>query len=61
MDDDKVFGRFSTTTFGREFPDQCRNPRGFAVKFYTDDGNYDMVGLHFPIFFVRDPALGPDV
>lgn len=56
-----VFGRFSTTTFGREFPDSARNPRGFAVKFYTEEGNYDMVGLHFPIFFTRDPALGPDV
>jgi hypothetical protein len=31
------------------------NPRGHAVKFYTEDGNYDLVGLNFPIFFVRDP------
>lgn len=56
-----VFARFSTVTFGREFPDSGRNPRGFAVKFYTEDGNYDLVGLNWPIFFVRDPLLGPDV
>lgn len=45
---------------GREYPDSARNPRGFATKFYTPDGNYDMVGLNWPIFFVRDPWLGPD-
>jgi len=56
-----IFIRFSTVTYGREFPDSARNPRGFAVKFYTEDGNYDLVGLNFPVFFVRDPALGPDV
>ncbi len=37
----------------REYPDSARNPRGFAVKFYTEDGNFDMVGLNFPVFFVR--------
>ncbi|TYZ58504.1 hypothetical protein PybrP1_010463 [[Pythium] brassicae (nom. inval.)] len=56
-----VFARFSTVTFGREFPDSGRNPRGFAVKYYTEDGNYDIVGLNWPIFFVRDPMKGPDV
>ncbi|DAZ97860.1 TPA: hypothetical protein N0F65_003287 [Lagenidium giganteum] len=56
-----IFTRFSTVTFGREFPDSGRNPRGFAVKFYTEDGNYDIVGLNWPIFFVRDPMKGPDV
>jgi catalase len=56
-----VFARFSTVTYGREFPDSARNPRGFAVKFYTEEGNYDLVGLNFPIFFTRDPAMGPDV
>lgn len=56
-----VFVRFSTVTPGREFPDSCRNPRGFAIKFYTEEGNYDIVGLNFPVFFVRDPAMGPDV
>jgi catalase len=56
-----VFARFSTVTLGREFPDSARNPRGFALKFYTGEGNYDIVGLNFPIFFCRDPIQGPDV
>jgi len=56
-----VFVRFSTVTFGREFPDEGRNPRGFAIKFYTKEGNYDIVGLNFPVFFCRDPIQGPDV
>jgi len=56
-----IFTRFSTVTFGREFPDSARNPRGFATKFYTEDGNYDLVGLNWPVFFVRDPMKGPDV
>lgn len=34
-------------TLGREFPDLARNPRGFAIKFYTGEGNYDIVGLNF--------------
>jgi hypothetical protein len=42
-----VFVRFSTVTLGREFPDEARNPRGFAIKFYTKEGNYDIVGLNF--------------
>jgi catalase len=42
-----IFARFSTVTLGREFPDVARNPRGFAVKFYTGEGNYDIVGLNF--------------
>jgi len=56
-----VFVRFSTVTLGREFPDEARNPRGFAIKFYTREGNYDIVGLNFPVFFCRDPIQGPDV
>ncbi|EMC92419.1 hypothetical protein BAUCODRAFT_288212 [Baudoinia panamericana UAMH 10762] len=56
-----IFIRFSTVTLGREFPDEARNPRGFAVKFYTHEGNYDIVGLNFPVFFCRDPIQGPDV
>ncbi|KAK5091375.1 hypothetical protein LTR05_001558 [Lithohypha guttulata] len=56
-----IFIRFSTVTLGREFPDTARNPRGFAVKFYTGEGNYDIVGLNWPIFFCRDPIQGPDV
>lgn len=42
-----IFIRYSTVTLGREFPDLARNPRGFAVKFYTGEGNYDIVGLNF--------------
>ncbi|KAL0228421.1 hypothetical protein RCL1_004564 [Eukaryota sp. TZLM3-RCL] len=56
-----VFARFSTTTYGREFPDVARNIRGFALKFYTSDGNYDLLGLNWPVFFTRDPMKGPDV
>jgi len=56
-----IFIRFSTVTLGREFPDTARNPRGFAIKFYTGEGNYDIVGLNFPVFFCRDPIQGPDV
>lgn len=47
-----IFIRFSTVTLGREFPDQARNPRGFAVKFYTMEGNYDIVGLNFVRLFL---------
>jgi catalase len=42
-----AFVRFSTVTLGREFPDEARNPRGFAIKLYTTEGNYDIVGLNF--------------
>ncbi|KAF2153442.1 heme-dependent catalase [Myriangium duriaei CBS 260.36] len=56
-----MFIRFSTVTLGREFPDEARNPRGFAIKLYTQEGNQDIVGLNFPIFFCRDPIAGPDV
>jgi catalase len=42
-----IFIRFSTVTVGREYPDLARNPRGFAIKFYTQEGNYDIVGLNF--------------
>jgi catalase len=42
-----IFIRFSTVTVGREYPDEARNPRGFAIKFYTMEGNYDIVGLNF--------------
>lgn len=43
-----VFTRFSTVTYGREFADSARNPRGMATKFYTTGGNYDLVGLNWP-------------
>ncbi|KAF2751350.1 heme-dependent catalase [Sporormia fimetaria CBS 119925] len=56
-----IFIRFSTVTPGREYADEARNPRGFAIKFYTMEGNYDIVGLNFPVFFCRDPIQGPDV
>jgi len=56
-----VMVRFSTTTYGREFPDSARNPRGIAMKFYTDEGNYDILSVNFPVFFVRDPTQGPDL
>ena len=42
-----LFVRFSTVTVGREFPDLARNPRGFAIKMYTKEGNYDIVGLNW--------------
>ncbi|MFF1759600.1 catalase [Streptomyces sp. NPDC058266] len=47
--------RFSTVAGERGSPDTWRDPRGFAVKFYTTDGNYDMVGNNTPVFFVKDP------
>lgn len=37
--------------------DTARDPRGFAVKFYTEDGNWDLTGNNTPIFFIRDPML----
>ena len=40
--------------------DTVRDPRGFAVKFYTEDGNWDLVGNNTPIFFIRDPILVGD-
>ena len=101
-----LFARFSTVTYGREFPDSARNPRGLAWKLYTEEGqrenalaarrcrrtdcvhsitilcsrrcavlccdrhlsvpscpsagNYDMLTVNFPSFFVRDPTMGPD-
>lgn len=39
--------------------DTARDPRGFAVKFYTEEGNWDLVGNNTPIFFIRDPILFP--
>jgi catalase len=52
--------RFSTVAGGRGAPEAVRDPRGFAVKFYTLDGNYDLVGNNTPIFFIRDPLKFPD-
>ncbi len=50
-----MLARFSTVAGERGSPDTWRDPRGFALKFYTADGNYDMVGNNTPVFFVRDP------
>ncbi|WP_433502015.1 catalase [Pseudonocardia halophobica] len=47
--------RFSTVAGERGSPDTWRDPRGFAIKFYTSEGNYDMVGNNTPVFFVKDP------
>jgi catalase len=52
--------RFSTVAGGRGAPEAVRDPRGFAVKFYTLDGNYDLVGNNTTIFFIRDPLKFPD-
>ncbi|MHC1480420.1 catalase [Frateuria aurantia] len=56
----KVFVRFSTVMGYRGSPEQARDPRGFAVKFYTREGNWDMVGINWPIFFIRDAIKFPD-
>jgi len=56
----KVFLRFSTVAGEKGSADAVRDPRGFAVKFYTEDGNYDLVGNNTPIFFIRDPLKFPD-
>ncbi|WP_017926753.1 catalase [Thioalkalivibrio sp. HL-Eb18] len=50
-----VLLRFSTVAGERGSPDTWRDPRGFAVKFYTSEGNFDLVGNNTPVFFVRDP------
>lgn len=47
--------RFSTVAGERGSPDTWRDPRGFSVKFYTTEGNYDLVGNNTPVFFIRDP------
>ncbi|EHJ93196.1 catalase [Vreelandella boliviensis] len=47
--------RFSTVAGERGSPDTWRDPRGFSIKFYTTEGNFDMVGNNTPVFFVRDP------
>jgi catalase len=51
----KLVVRFSTVAGERGSPDTWRDPRGFAIKFYTTEGNYDMVGNNTPVFFIRDP------
>ena len=56
----EVFARFSTVGGEKGSADAARDPRGFAVKFYTEEGNYDFVGNNTPVFFIRDPLKFPD-
>jgi len=53
--------RFSTVIGGRDSSEVARDPRGFAVKFKTEDGNWDLVGNNLPVFFIRDAIKFPDV
>ncbi|RUS19898.1 catalase [Endogone sp. FLAS-F59071] len=55
-----VFLRFSTVGGEKGSADSARDPRGFALKFYTEEGNWDMVGNNTPVFFIRDPSKFPD-
>ena len=52
----EVFARFSTVGGEKGSADAERDPRGFALKFYTEEGNYDMVGNNTPVFFIRGPS-----
>lgn len=56
-----VFVRFSTVVGFRGSADTVRDVRGFATKFYTDDGNYDLVGNNMPVFFIQDAMKFPDL
>ncbi|GLT94514.1 hypothetical protein SLE2022_122520 [Rubroshorea leprosula] len=56
-----VIARFSTVIHERGSPETLRDPRGFAVKFYTREGNFDHVGSNFPVFFLRDGMKFPDM
>jgi catalase len=55
-----ILARFSTVGGERGSADTERDPRGFSVKFYTEEGNWDMVGNNTPVFFIRDPIKFPD-
>ncbi|KAI8870529.1 catalase, partial [Ramicandelaber brevisporus] len=55
-----TFLRFSTVGGEKGSADTARDPRGFALKFYTEEGNWDMVGNNTPVFFIRDPSKFPD-
>lgn len=55
-----MFARFSTVAGEKGSADTERDPRGFALKFYTEDGIFDMVGNNTPIFFIKDPLKFPD-
>jgi catalase len=56
-----VFVRFSTVAGERGSKDTARDARGFAVKFYTDEGNWDLVGNNIPVFFIQDAMKFPDL
>jgi len=56
-----VFMRFSTVIHPKGSPENLRDPRGFAVKFYTEEGNWDLVGNNLPVFFIRDAIKFPDL
>lgn len=56
----ETFLRFSTVAGNLGSADAVRDPRGFALKFYTEDGNYDLVGNNTPVFFIRDTIKFPD-
>ncbi len=57
----EVFARFSTVLGSRGSADTARDTRGFAVKFYTDEGNFDLVGNNMPVFFIQDGIKFPDI
>lgn len=56
-----VFVRFSTVGGERGSADTVRDVRGFAVKFYTDEGNWDIVGNNLPVFFIQNAIKFPDL
>ena len=56
----EMLARFSTVAGEQGSPDTWRDPRGFALKFYTEQGNYDLVGNNTPVFFVKDPMKFQD-
>ncbi|HXN81592.1 MAG TPA: catalase [Myxococcales bacterium] len=56
-----MFVRFSTVMHGGHSPETLRDPRGFALKFYTEEGNWDLVGNDLPVFFIRDAIKFPDM
>ena len=56
-----MFARFSTVAGSRGSTDLARDVRGFAVKFYTDEGNFDLVGNNMPVFFIQDAIKFPDL
>ena len=57
----EVFVRFSTVAGNKGSPDLARDVRGFAVKFYTKEGNWDLVGNNIPVFFIQDAVKFPDI